>query len=105
MNAEEYMKQYEPNAYIRYLNYRRKDNIPKPGTIIKTMKGGFGSLYAGRKFVIYEINEQYIVLASPNWEDELDEWDIEAGINEPQDCYLSDINEWWEVLQILEEKN
>lgn len=103
MSAEEYIKEHEPNTYIRYLNYCRKDCIPKPGTIVKTLKGGFGSIDAGIIFVIYDVNERYITLAYPNWEDELDEWDIEDGINEPQDCYLSDVDKWWEELQILEE--
>ncbi len=104
MSAEEYIKKHEPDTYERYLNYCRKDRIPKAGTIVKTLKGGFGSIDAGRILLIYKINEQYVVLANPNWKDELDDWDIENGINEPQDTYASNIKDWWKELQIVDEK-
>lgn len=103
MSAEEYIKEYEPDTYIKYLNYCRKDNIPKPGTIVRTLRGGFGSISAGRILVVYGVDKDYITLTFPGWEDELDDWDKENGFNEPQDCYLSDVDKWWEELQIIEE--
>lgn len=105
LSAEEYIKEYEPDTYIKYLNYCRKDNIPKLGTIVRTLCGGFDSIDAGRILVIYDVNDRYIILASPSWKDELDEWDIEDGINEPIETYSSSIEEWWEVLQIIEENS
>jgi hypothetical protein len=61
--AEWFMSIYSPALFLMYLNYQRKDNFPKIGRKVVTLRSGFSG-YAGVIRRIENIDEKYITLVN-----------------------------------------
>ena len=83
---EDFIKQYHQEVYEEYERYLRRNNPPKIGSMVKTLKAGFGGM-GGQELEVIGITEKWIRLSD--------------GV----DTYVSDINEWWKELKILSELN
>lgn len=81
---ENFMKEYHQEIYEEYERYLRKNNPPKIGSMIKTLRAGFGGS-GGQELEVVDITDKWVRL--------------DNGVNK----YVSDINEWWKELQILSE--
>lgn len=60
-SPEYFMFKNDPKIFLCYLNYKRRNNIPKVGTKVVTMRSGFGG-YEGCIRTISEIDEKCIYL-------------------------------------------
>jgi hypothetical protein len=76
--AEWFMFKYNPHLFLGYLNFQRKDKLPKVGSKVVTLRSGFGG-YAGVTRYVKKITEKYIELVDHD----------EEGI------YISNIDKWY----------
>ena len=83
---EDFIKQYHQEVYEEYERYLRRNNPPKIGSMVKTLKAGFGGM-GGQELEVTDIDNKWVKLSN--------------GV----DKYISDINDWWKELQILSEPN
>ena len=60
-SAEWFMIKCDTTIFMRYLNYKRKDNLPEIGAKVLTLRPGFGG-DAGKIRYVKEINDRYIYL-------------------------------------------
>lgn len=81
---EKFLKKYHSEILEEYQMYLRKDNPPKVGSMIKTLKAGFGGS-GGQELKVIEVTEKWVRLSN--------------GV----DTYVSDIYDWWKELKILSE--
>lgn len=79
---EEYARRNYPDVFAEYIRYLKREQLPKVGDRVFTLRSGFGG-YAGVVRRVKEFRSTYIVLTDGERD------------------YLSDIESWWKDLEVI----
>lgn len=82
---EKFVKEFHPEVEEEYQRYKRRYRLPKVGTILESLRNGFGGM-GGQELKVVELGDKYITLTDGKTQ------------------YLSNINVWWKELKILIEE-
>jgi len=79
---DEYVNDNYPLVMKEYFRYIHREQLPKIGENVTTLRAGFGTIYAGRVLTVKEI----------------DNWNI--TLTNGDDDYISEIKVWYKELKV-----
>lgn len=89
-SPEMFMFKHNPTLMLSYLSFNRRSKLPKIGDKVITLRPGFGG-FGGKTLYVVDLVDTYIEL-----------------VRDPSttgSSYLSDINEWYKDLFVLDDNN